>query len=213
MTALPPTNDALVLRTDFTDDEAWRDVCDRIGQPEPEYGFVANVECVSDPRFDRLTPAALVDLARRDSQFRTYLFAVDAVTISDPEHPVLVVDVHDNPGRTFRVTPAELWGIENNLSISNMDFFEFADAVDDDGVFRGFPAPDTIRRRTARRPRFAWRRRPLVWLVVSLVLVAGSISVMAEGGASNIAFGACGVLFFGFSAGLAAMSRRNRGSR
>ena len=29
--------------------------------------------------------------------------------------------------------------MENNLSLFNMDFFEFADAVDDDGVFRGFP--------------------------------------------------------------------------
>jgi hypothetical protein len=28
--------------------------------------------------------------------------------------------------------------IENNLSLFNMDFWEFADNVDDDGVFRGF---------------------------------------------------------------------------
>jgi hypothetical protein len=76
---------------------------------------------------------------------------------------VLVLDAQDNPGRTFRVTATESWGVENNLSISNMDFFEFADAVDDDGVFRGFPAPDTTRRRIAHRPRVAWRRRSLGW--------------------------------------------------
>jgi hypothetical protein len=28
--------------------------------------------------------------------------------------------------------------IENNLSIANMDFAEFADSVNEDGVFRGF---------------------------------------------------------------------------
>jgi hypothetical protein len=28
--------------------------------------------------------------------------------------------------------------VENNLSLFNMDFFEFADAVEADGVFRGF---------------------------------------------------------------------------
>jgi hypothetical protein len=28
--------------------------------------------------------------------------------------------------------------IQNNLSIANMDFEEFANSVDDDGVFRGF---------------------------------------------------------------------------
>jgi hypothetical protein len=32
-----------------------------------------------------------------------------------------------------------MWGIENNLSIANMDFEEFAENVDDDGIFRGFP--------------------------------------------------------------------------
>jgi len=29
--------------------------------------------------------------------------------------------------------------VENNLSIANMDFSEFADNVDKDGIFRGFP--------------------------------------------------------------------------
>jgi hypothetical protein len=56
------------------------------------------------------------------------------------EHPVAVVDLWHRPGRTFRVIPSQMWSIENNLSISNMDFFEFADAVDDDGIFRGFRA-------------------------------------------------------------------------
>jgi uncharacterized protein DUF6924 len=32
-----------------------------------------------------------------------------------------------------------MWSVENNLSIANMDFDEFADAVDQDGVYRRFP--------------------------------------------------------------------------
>jgi hypothetical protein len=55
------------------------------------------------------------------------------------EHPILVVDLYTEPGRSFRVVPAEVWGIENNLSTANMDFAEFADEADADGVFRGFP--------------------------------------------------------------------------
>jgi hypothetical protein len=31
-----------------------------------------------------------------------------------------------------------LWGVENNLNIANMGWEEFADAVDEDGTFRGF---------------------------------------------------------------------------
>jgi hypothetical protein len=50
-----------------------------------------------------------------------------------------VVDLYAEPGRTFRVVPRETWAVENNLSIANMDFAEFADRADPDGIFRGFP--------------------------------------------------------------------------
>jgi hypothetical protein len=52
---------------------------------------------------------------------------------------LLVVDLKRRPGRSFRVIVQELWGVENNLSLANMDFEEFADSCDPDGVFRGFP--------------------------------------------------------------------------
>jgi hypothetical protein len=53
------------------------------------------------------------------------------------DHPLLSLDLRP-PGRSFRVMPAALWGVENNLAIANMDFEEFAHAVDEDGIFRGF---------------------------------------------------------------------------
>jgi hypothetical protein len=61
------------------------------------------------------------------------------VSLTHPEHPILVVDLFDEPGRTFRVVPSEMWSVENNLSIANMGFEDFVGAVDRDGVFRGFP--------------------------------------------------------------------------
>jgi hypothetical protein len=63
---------------------------------------------------------------------------VDDATVRWPEHPILVVDLWHEPGRGFRAVPAAVQSIENNLSIANMDFGEFADAVDEDGIFRGF---------------------------------------------------------------------------
>jgi hypothetical protein len=42
-------------------------------------------------------------------------------------------------GREFRCEVGEVASIEANLSIANIDFEEFADGVEDDGVFRGFP--------------------------------------------------------------------------
>ncbi|WP_432423041.1 DUF6924 domain-containing protein [Streptomyces pseudovenezuelae] len=66
------------------------------------------------------------------------LVLADSATFASPECPLLVLDLRGEQGRCVRVVAAELWSIENNLSGANMDFEEFADAVDDDGVFRGF---------------------------------------------------------------------------
>jgi uncharacterized protein DUF6924 len=66
------------------------------------------------------------------------VIVADAVTMGAPEPSLLVVDLFEEPGRTFRAVPSAIQSIENNLSIANMDFWEFADNVDADGVFRDF---------------------------------------------------------------------------
>jgi Domain of unknown function (DUF6924) len=63
---------------------------------------------------------------------------ITRTTMANAEHPVLVVDLADEPGRTVRAAAAAVQRIENNLSIANMSFFESADHVVHDGVFRGF---------------------------------------------------------------------------
>jgi len=65
-------------------------------------------------------------------------FVADRLTVTDPEQPVLVVDLAHESGRTFRVIPSQMWAVENNLSLANMEYAEFADNADPDGVFRGF---------------------------------------------------------------------------
>jgi hypothetical protein len=133
---IPATQDLLVLRTDFSDDSAWRQVCEEIKQRVGD--FQDYVECISDPAFDGLTSEQLV-AALGSSLDRSFAFLVDQTTFAHPEQPILVVDLHGELGRTLRVIPSEAGAIENNLSIGNMDFEELADSVDDDGVFRGFP--------------------------------------------------------------------------
>jgi hypothetical protein len=39
---------------------------------------------------------------------------------------------------TFRVVPAEMWSVQNNLSIANLDWEDFAGSLDDEGICRGF---------------------------------------------------------------------------
>jgi hypothetical protein len=131
----PPEYHALVVRTDFTDDRAWLEVCRLIESFDCE-GYTPTLLRVEDPAYDGATVEQLMH-----SPGLYYAFVVDSRAIADPEHPVLVVDLnpeYGQPGRTFRTIPAEVSGIDANLGISNMDFEEFAESVDPDGVFRGF---------------------------------------------------------------------------
>lgn len=137
MKQLPKTENSLLLRTDFSDDAAWVSLCEAVQQLSEE-GFKAFVDCVSDPAYDGLRVEQLVALSPKGGD-RSFAFMADRLTFTNPEQPVLVVDLYDEPGRTFRVIPREIWGVENNLSIANMDYYEFADNADPDGVFRGFP--------------------------------------------------------------------------
>jgi hypothetical protein len=89
-----------------------------------------------------LPPAPPQLLALVDDEFpHSFLAVVDKTTLSDPEHPVLVIDLDEEEhlyGREFRSTPEGLFSVAVNLDLANMDFSDFADSVDDDRVFRGF---------------------------------------------------------------------------
>jgi hypothetical protein len=135
MRRLPESNQALVVRADFSDDAAWATVCSIIRAPVD--GFFAYVDFVDDPAFDGVTVDQLVELGRDVS--RSFLIVADATTMTDAERSLLIIDVFEEPGTTFRAIPSQIQGIENNLSIANMDFREFAESADADGVFRGFP--------------------------------------------------------------------------
>jgi hypothetical protein len=66
------------------------------------------------------------------------LFIADGAALTSPDHPIQVVDLGSSGKSPFRCIPPELWSVENNLNISNMDWEEFASAVDEGGVFHGF---------------------------------------------------------------------------
>lgn len=134
----PETENPVLLRTDFSDDAAWASLS-RAAQAPSEEGFQANVAGVSDRSFDGLTVEQLVHVARNGASRHPFAFIADRLTLTDPERPVLVVDLSDAPSRTFRVIPSQMWAVENNLSLGNMESSDFADNVDHDGVFRGFP--------------------------------------------------------------------------
>lgn len=137
MKQIPAKEYPLVLRTDFSDQVAWDEICRIIRRPVGIFRFRANVSFLDDVDFKEITKDQLLDLISRNYN-HSFIFLVDQLTISEPEHPLLVVDLYERSGREFRALPSQIQGIENNLSIANMDFEEFAESADADGIFRGF---------------------------------------------------------------------------
>jgi hypothetical protein len=135
---LPQTPDTLVLRTDFHDDASWQSVCEQISSSSCE-GYVERYTFVSDSTWIDF-PQELMTAFQPPPYF--YL-VVDRDTIEHEEHPVLAVNLSpygaDGP-RTFRLLPAEATSFACNMNLANMDFEEFAESADADGIFRGFPA-------------------------------------------------------------------------
>lgn len=130
-----PRNGSLLVRTDFTSDPAWQQVVDE-AQRENEDGFQAGVYIISDPEFDHASWES-VKAACPDDLGAAVLFIADSTALTSPDHPILVVDLLENRA-PFRCIPGELWSVENNLNIANLDWEDFADAADADGVYRGF---------------------------------------------------------------------------
>ena len=157
-------NDATPLvRTDFSDDVAWERVAHAVMAPadfgvgiDPDVPgddglYAPNIGAVADREFEGATGQSLADAA--SGEVLGYVLLADGRSIREAaaggELTVVYVDLSVAPedaeefgwvnGRELRCDVREVASIEANLSIANMDFEEFADSVEEDGVFRGFP--------------------------------------------------------------------------
>jgi len=140
MKQLSKTTNPVVIRTDFDNQQAWEAICELLRAPVHASGetFYPCVDFLEDSDYRNLTKEELLAIVLRDHA-HSFLFVVDRATIANPDFAILAVDLVESRGRSFRAIPSQIQSIENNLSIANMDFEEFAEAVDKDGIFRGFP--------------------------------------------------------------------------
>ena len=123
-----------LLRTDGARPDRWESLLVAIRTPNPS-GFLAYVAVFTDPALVGLTEEEIRGLPRAGDAERFVLVA-DERALADDEFPILVVDISDDGRPSFRVTASCLWSVENNLSLANMDWEEFADATDADGTYR-----------------------------------------------------------------------------
>lgn len=140
---------SLAIRTDFAHEEEWTRIQEAIVEPQTEEGFIAYLEFIDERAYEGLTPARLLEIVPAGSD-HSFAFLVDTLTLTHPDRPILAVNLYDwveglehqgrgpRYGDTFRVVPSEMWSVQNNLSLPNMEWEEFADNVDEDGIFRGF---------------------------------------------------------------------------
>ena len=96
------------------------------------------MKIVDDRSNSGATVDQLMDALPKDYPHSSMVVA-DSTAISQPDYPLLDVGLFEQPGRQFRAVAVEVPSIDNNLSIANMGFEEFAGLVDETGVFRGIP--------------------------------------------------------------------------
>jgi hypothetical protein len=133
MYRIPEMDNALVLRTDFSDDTSWETLRTVLAQVHYDI-FLANLNYLSDPELAGVKPEDIPLLIQPESG-HTFMFLADEETFKHPDMPLLAVDLFEKV-TTFRVAAASVGCVENNLSLGNSDFEEFRDSVSADGIFR-----------------------------------------------------------------------------
>ncbi|MFE7209055.1 DUF6924 domain-containing protein [Streptomyces sp. NPDC001698] len=145
--------DALVIRVDYDDDQAWQDLATALMKPWGDGSYEAHVHFVNDPAWARGTADEVLTVVRADGDL-SVVFLADRTTMRAGSHPLLAVttltrdDCLDDEdyeqlmefGREFRTTPAGVHDVYANLSIGNLGFEEYAAAAHDDseGIYRSF---------------------------------------------------------------------------
>ena len=135
-----PNLGLLLVRTDYLDNRAWHaalSAATAVYEMDDFERMDALLRPVESPALANLTPEELVALEREG--YLSQIAVADAQTMRDQTG--LFVDfneLHGQAGRTFRSIPSEVEPIIANLSIANMDFAEFADNTNSDGIFCGF---------------------------------------------------------------------------
>ncbi|WP_406861341.1 hypothetical protein ABZO31_13145 [Streptomyces sp. HUAS MG47] len=138
--------DALVIRTDFSDDESWSAVVGELRRPGgPSDEFPATVQVVDAPAWSGATAEEVLAVVDGDDHV-SVVFLADRHTMDSPVRallalttswedvseldPVYYQELIDSPEpREFRAVPTAVHDVHVNLTLGNMGFAEFAQAA------------------------------------------------------------------------------------
>jgi hypothetical protein len=136
MRLLPNTNDSLLVRTAFDDEDAWIEAS-AAATASNEDGFRAYVEVIDDKVWEGAGWEDVRRAVMSTSSKAFVLFVVDRAALGSG-FPILVVDIDEESRPPFRCMASKLYSVDNNLNIGNMGWEEFAEKTEGDGIFRGF---------------------------------------------------------------------------
>ncbi|WP_326686390.1 MULTISPECIES: DUF6924 domain-containing protein [unclassified Streptomyces] len=149
--------DAVVVRTDYDDEQAWQAVKAALAEPSGESHEAPTPCLVDDPAWagagvEEVLAAIAADARLHDEL--SVVFLADRTTMRAGHHPLLAVpaftreDLNDDEayeemvefGCEFRTVSTGVHEIHTNLALANMDFQDFAAAAqaDPSGVFRSW---------------------------------------------------------------------------
>lgn len=137
MRRLPRVNDSLLVRTDFSDNRAWAEICAEARRVS-EDGLMAFLVPVNDRTYDGASWQAVLDAVPANEMGAAVLFIADTEAMTLPGHPVLAVSRLAGDGSPFRCVTAELACLETNLNLAKLGWADFVSQVGADGVFRGW---------------------------------------------------------------------------
>jgi hypothetical protein len=149
---------AVIVRTDFTDEAAWRETTAELDRSSHSDGDpVESYDVVDAPELDGAdTDAILAAISAHEELWDqlSVVFVADSTTMRADHHALLAVttmtreDFDDEEdyeamvegGREFRTVPSGVHEIHVNLELANMDFDDFSSSAheDSEGVFRSF---------------------------------------------------------------------------
>ena len=141
---LPDTVKSLLIRTDYSDDQAWaacRSAFDASAMAASDVGIAEHVEIIDDPAYRDVTAEQILALENLQDTDHTFVMLADRETMASAEHPVLFLDLfEDQCGATVRIVSSQLSAAVANVDNAEISIEDYAAAAraGAGGVFRGF---------------------------------------------------------------------------
>ncbi|MFE4933453.1 DUF6924 domain-containing protein [Streptomyces sp. NPDC056647] len=141
---------ALIIRTDYSDEQAWAAVKAELMRPWGDGDFESYVHIADDPKWAGYTSAQIPSAALADEEL-SVVFLADCDSMGDGPITLLAVamsareecdsdEEFEADGGEFRTVPAGVHEMHANLMIANLSFGDFKEAAEDEpqGTFQGF---------------------------------------------------------------------------